>query len=220
MLDRQYPFTATMAQHPAAPAQGRSVALVAPAAAVLGLGSLIVILTGLGPLSQPMALHIAAMSVLAPLTVYALQRFARWPGWTSGFLWPATLMQLALLWAWHLPLAQQVAISSGAIAVAMATLLAAALCFWVGVAAASPWRAIFALAVTGKLVCLLGALLIFAPRVLCTSPTQDLTLADQQLAGLLMVAGCSLSYLVAAVVLATQAAMRARVPRPPLTAPA
>ena len=44
-----------------------------------------------------------------------------------------------------------------------------------------------------------GALLIFAPRTL-----YHLALDDQQLAGLLMITVCPLSYLVAAVVLAVQ----------------
>lgn len=88
------------------------------------------------------------------------------------------------------------------------SLFAAALWFWWSIAAAAgQWQAIFALLLTGKLVCLLGALLIFAPRVLCAPASGqgfDLTLADQQLAGLLMVSGCSLSYVLAAVITAGQ----------------
>lgn len=183
-----------------------SRALVASAAAVFGVGCVILFLTDLGPLSAPMALHIALMSALAPLCAYALHA-----GWsnrappTTG-IWPSTLMQVSVLWVWHMPVTQQWVISSGAVAAVMhAMLFAVALWFWSSVNCANPWKAIFALLFTGKLVCLLGAILIFAPRVLCSSSTQMLTLSDQQLAGLLMVTGCSLSYLVAAVVLAAQA---------------
>jgi putative membrane protein len=72
-----------------------------------------------------------------------------------------------------------------------------------------------ALLISGKLACLLGALLIFAPRLLLTStvsghnmhhgPVDHATaLADQHLAGLLMVVACPLSYVLTAVVLAAQ----------------
>jgi putative membrane protein len=60
---------------------------------------------------------------------------------------------------------------------------------------------------TGKLSCLLGALLIFAPRILYTSGHQHSAMAnltDQQLAGLLMIIACPLSYVTAGVVLAAQ----------------
>jgi putative membrane protein len=67
---------------------------------------------------------------------------------------------------------------------------------------------------TAKLVCLLAAILIFAPRVLYGatghlmhvgeqwSAAQELS--DQHIAGLLMIAACPLSYLVAAVVITAQ----------------
>ena len=71
------------------------------------------------------------------------------------------------------------------------------------------WQAIFLLLLTGKLSCLLGALLIFAPRLLYAAdihaPSFDIgTLDDQQLAGLLMITACPLSYVVAGVVLAAR----------------
>jgi putative membrane protein len=90
-----------------------------------------------------------------------------------------------------------------AYAVMLATLLAAAVCFWGGIlllAARSRWQAIVALLATGKLACLLGALLIFARRPLFVHATMD----DQQLAGLLMVVACPLSYVLVGVVLSAQ----------------
>jgi putative membrane protein len=99
------------------------------------------------------------------------------------------------------------------------SLFLAALCFWKAVLALSgsaSWKSILALLVTGKLACLLGVLLIFAPRLLYLAlagghvhgGVHDLvvtsSLADQQLAGLLMIAACPLSYLLAGVVIATR----------------
>ena len=70
------------------------------------------------------------------------------------------------------------------------------------------WHALPALLLTGKLVCLLAALLVFAPRALYGASHQHAALMqpldDQQLAGLLMIAACPLSYLVAAVVITVQ----------------
>lgn len=101
-----------------------------------------------------------------------------------------------------------------------ASLFGAALAFWVVVlnlAAVHRWHAIFALLITGKLACLLGSLLIFAPRLLYADAARHLhhlhhsghaaapaALADQQLAGLLMIVACPLSYLLAGVAIAAQ----------------
>jgi putative membrane protein len=66
--------------------------------------------------------------------------------------------------------------------------------------------------VTGKFACLLGALLIFAPRDLYALPglvfalcsSGESSLADQQLAGLLMVTACPLSFLTSGVAIAAR----------------
>ena len=65
------------------------------------------------------------------------------------------------------------------------------------------WHAIPALLLTGKLVCLLAVLLVFAPRALYgTAHAHGVSaLDDQHLAGLLMIAACPLSYLVAAIMI-------------------
>jgi putative membrane protein len=92
--------------------------------------------------------------------------------------------------------------------------LAAALWFWLAVLSdrsTMRWRALFALLITGKLFCLLGALLVFAPRLLyggiaAHGPLagDDGALADQHLAGLMMLAVCPLTYVLAGVVIAAQ----------------
>jgi putative membrane protein len=88
-----------------------------------------------------------------------------------------------------------------------AGLLIAALAFWsaVIVSASRPWQTILALLISGKLACLLGALLVFSPRLLIETATAgDGAIADQHLAGLLMLAACPLSYILAAIVLTAQ----------------
>ena len=64
------------------------------------------------------------------------------------------------------------------------------------------WRAIAALLVTGKVFCLVGAIFTFAPRPLVQGLPLPLpeALADQQLAGLLMLAACPLTYVLAGIV--------------------
>ena len=65
------------------------------------------------------------------------------------------------------------------------------------------WHGVLGLLVTGKLSCLLAALLVFAPRPLYPHrPSRSaMSLADQQLAGLLMLTACPLSYVVAGIVM-------------------
>jgi putative membrane protein len=96
------------------------------------------------------------------------------------------------------------------------SLFASALWFWLAVIAdrgAFRWRALFALLMTGKLFCLLGVLLVFAPRLLYGdqatghswhTPVTPHAFADQHLAGLLMLVVCPLTYVLAAVVIAAQ----------------
>src|SRR3546814_19538685 len=97
----------------------------------------------------------------------------------------------------------------------LGSLALAAVLFWallLASSATSRWGGLAALLLTGKLACLLGALLIFAPRDLYSLPGVSFahhslgpsTLADQHLAGLLMIPACPLSYIVAGVVLAAQ----------------
>ncbi len=105
--------------------------------------------------------------------------------------------------------------SNAAIMLTMdASLTAEAAWFWLAIyatPAAGRWRAIFALLVTGKLFCLLGALLVFAPRSLFGAmmlgpdavPMSE-SLADQQLAGLVMLVVCPLIYITAGLVLASR----------------
>jgi putative membrane protein len=197
----------------ATPAIDRPVQAVLAGAAAVGLcGMPVVALVPLGPLSAHMAHHIALMSVLAPICAVALAPLVQDRiAWSRGaVLWIAAFLQIALLWAWHAPPLHAATMAGTAYAVMLATLLAAAVCFWGGILLLAPrsrWQAIVALLATGKLACLLGALLIFARRPLFVHATIHVdahSLDDQQLAGLLMVVACPLSYVLVGVVLSAQ----------------
>lgn len=166
----------------------------------------VVLLAAFGPAAAAMAVHILLMNLLAPAVAL----------WCTGFravhgLVAATIVQLLLLWGWHAPPSLAAAMEWPSLHLAMGlSLTLAAVWFWLAVvtaAASRPWRAIASLLITSKVFCLLGVLLTFAPRSLYapmghhhgTDP-----LADQQLAGLLMLLACPLSYLVAAVVVASR----------------
>lgn len=200
-------------------ARSASEAMLAPAVSagfVLAAGAVTLSLLDPGPLSVQMAQHLFVMNIAMPLlAIPLLPRFRALRAY-PGFLWMAALAQIGLLWAWHLPSVQLAAAASfGLHLILMALLALAALAFWMmllATAQAGRWRALACLLLTGKLACLLGALMIFATRDLYALPglsfplcsTGPSTLDDQQLAGLLMITACPLSYLVAGVVLAAQ----------------
>lgn len=160
-------------------------------------------------------LHVASMNVAAPL----LAAWATTRGATCAtkatWLWVATIVQIVLLWVWHTPAIHEATVQSSGLGMALhGVLFLAALSFWftlLTISAAARWQTIPALLLTGKLACLLAALLIFAPRTLYEAADYFVhagdrlpALDDQHLAGLLMITACPLSYLVAAVILAVQ----------------
>ena len=160
-----------------------------------------------GHLAAQMLTHILLMSAVAPLLAFAAHRSL--PQRRARFVLPATVLQVAVLWAWHSPPALDAAMRSGLLhTVMLLSLLAAASWFWWSIfdARERRWQAILALLVTGKLFCLLGVLLVFAPRVLYAglAPRHAGALADQQLAGLLMLIACPATYVAAGVVVAAR----------------
>ena len=190
----------------------RTVPAIASAGVVLTVGAVLMAGGDSGPLARHMALHILAMNVAAPLLAALLVTRFRLPAPSPAWLWAAALGQLAALWGAHLPAIHDGVAASHGLAFAMhGILLLAALAFWIAVVAQPndrTWHAIAALLVSGKLVCFLAVLLVFAPRALYGNPTHHmhpgLALADQQLAGLLMIAACPLSYLLAAIIMTVQ----------------
>lgn len=176
--------------------------------AVLIAGAFTLIAYTLGPQSGHMAIHIALMNIAAPFSAAALGR--KFPDFIGRprTLWAATATQIVLLWAWHVPALQINAAASHGLQVVMhASLFLSAFFFWSSICRlreAKRWHAVPALLLTGKLACLLSALVIFSPRVLYDFGGHAPSSADdQQLAGLLMITACPISYLVAAVVATT-----------------
>jgi putative membrane protein len=167
----------------------------------------------LGPVTSHMCAHIWLMNAIAPAFVLVMVRNGiDLPAASGAGLTAATVMQMALLWAAHTPPALHAASASPVLHYFMqGALFASALWFWCAVLAqrgAERWRALFALLVSGKLFCLLAVLLVFAPRFFYSGHSHggiDVDqLADQHLAGLLMLVVCPLSYVAVAVAIAAQ----------------
>ena len=187
----------------------RNVAAIVSAGAVLAVGALLIAGRDLGPLSLHMSAHILAMNVAAPILAALLVTRSR--PFSPAWLWAAALVQLAALWGAHLPSVHGAAAASHVAQAGMhGILLLASLAFWSAVLAlpdARRWHAIAALLLSGKIVCFLAVLLVFAPRALYGDHLHvpdTPALADQQLAGLLMIAACPLSYLLAAIIITVQ----------------
>lgn len=180
---------------------------LAALAAILSGAFLIVPAAEFGGFSRHMAVHTAAMNVLAPLT--AITVLVTMPGrGRPGVFWAAAALQVGMLWAWHLPALQHFAGDVAGALVMHGSLFLAALAFWsslLRLQGFDRWHGVLGLLVTGKFSCLLAALLVFAPRPLyAIGHHAPSSLADQQLAGLLMLTACPLSYVVAGVVMTAQ----------------
>jgi putative membrane protein len=200
---------------------------VASAAAVLVAGASILLIYDLGDFSGHMMLHIASMNVVAPLLAgWAIIASRRTAATRASWLWIAALLQIVLLWTSHSPAVHNLVVQPPALWLAMqGVLFLSAFLFWFAlltISAAARWHTIPALLLTGKLACLLAALLIFSPRALYGAADHLIhaaghspglrALDDQHLAGLLMITACPLSYLVAAVIITVQLIGRPETP--------
>lgn len=164
-----------------------------------------------GAFSRHMIIHIALMTVAAPVLAGLLLklRYSSAKPANVVTLLAVITLQTALLFAWHSPLGVGLAMGGPAEALLMqSTLLFSALLFWLTVfnqVSGHLWRAVIALLLTGKIFCLIAVLLTFAPRVLydvtSLNTSMNIDLADQQLAGLLMITICPLTYVLAAIML-------------------
>ena len=179
------------------------------------VGAVTLAITPLGPLAAHMSAHILLMNAVAPTVAVAM---LKWPPaafvyrMAGGSLVLASIAQVGILWIVHSPPLMAASMSSPSLHVAIQlSLLAVALWFWLAVlgqSGAARWRAIVALLLTGKLFCLLAALLVFAPRALYPVELAHMhhgaadPLADQYLAGLLMLVVCPLTYVLAGVLIA------------------
>ena len=185
------------------------------AAGLCTVGVIAVRLAELGPLSAIMAGHILVMNAISPLLALSLagQRVLPRSLGRGSVLAAASILQIAVLWGAHAPplLAH---VSGTAHLLLQVILLATALFFWSAVLSqdgSHRWRSLLVLLITGKLFCLLGVLLVFAPRLVYgplshghDGPAASPILADQQFAGLMMIVACPLSYILAAVVIAAR----------------
>jgi putative membrane protein len=200
-------MTSTQAHRPPSwPIIGAGVAL-----ALLGGAAAALWLVSPGPVAAEMAVHICAMSFLGPMAAFCLhvvgtRRFVR-----SDWLWLVTISQIGLLWAIHIPQVHHTLMLWPLLRmITLVSLFAVATCFWsclLARRASPPWQEILALLITAKLACLLAVLLVFAPRDIYRGAHAAVdAIADQQMAGLLMLVACPLTYLVPAIVLAAQLA--------------
>jgi putative membrane protein len=164
-------------------------------------------------LAVHMGLHVLLMNAAAPLAAVQVRSLLGSVRIRGRGLALATLIQIALLWAWHAPSVLERALDSAFLHVIMQfSLFAAAAIFWFAVLSqrgADLWRAILALLLTSKLYCLLGVLLLFAPVSLYSDV--DLShghaaraLDDQQTAGLLMLLACPPTYVLVGIIVATK----------------
>jgi putative membrane protein len=153
-----------------------------------------------------MALHLLVVAVAAPLLALAVLH-RRGPHSRALRVltpWPASLIELVVVWAWHLPRLHHAARTQWwAFAAEQGLFLAAGLLFWlsiVGAVASDRGRAVgtavVALAATLAHMTLLGALLALGPRPLYPHGGSAVeALADQQRGGALMLVVSTVIYL-------------------------
>ena len=191
-------------------------AVVFSASTVLAAVLLFFLAFDLTPQAHHMSLHVLLMNVGAPFLAAAMAGRLAGLRLPARWLWIATAAQLVVLWLAHLPAIHDAAMAHHSLRLAVyVALTASALAFWVAciaIAVTSRWQTVPALAITGKLFCLLAALLVFSPRPLYAAHVQGAP-EDQQLAGLLMIIACPLSYLTAGLVISVQLIGIAPAPR-------
>ena len=147
-----------------------------------------------------MAAHMTAVAIAAPLIAWGVQGSRYDP----ANLFPrlatplaAALVEAVIVWGWHLPaLRRLVAHAPLWLALEQATFLAAGLLLWAAVLAPRHRAAgVAALLITSMHMTLLGALIGLAPRPLYMHHGPE-ALADQQLAGVVMLLVGGIAYLV------------------------
>ncbi|MGP7795039.1 cytochrome c oxidase assembly protein [Sphingomonas sp. CLY1604] len=169
--------------------------LLLAAALLLGVGWS---LSG-GAMTGHMVAHMIAVAIAAPLLALAVQGAQwdpalRWPRLASPL--PAALIEAVVVWGWHVPALRALAAHHPAWLVAeQASFLAAGLLLWSAVLAPQHRAAgVVALLVTSMHMTLLGALIGLAPRPLYMHHGPQ-ALADQQLAGVVMLLVGGIAYL-------------------------
>lgn len=185
--------------------------------ALLILGALTLAAAWLGPLPglarnaffAHMTMHMGVVAVAAPLLALGIAGSRLDPVRRSPRLFspvPASILELAVVWAWHAPALHHAARHSGAGLIAeQGTFLLSGLLVWLSAFGGDPGRrmdrnaaGVVGLLLTSMHMTLLGALLALAPRPLYTH-THGLfgltPLEDQHLGGAIMLLVGGLSYL-------------------------
>ena len=147
-----------------------------------------------------MAAHMIAVAIAAPLIALGVQGSRYDPAHLLPRLatpLAAALVEAVVVWGWHVPaLRRLVAHAPAWLAIEQAMFLAAGLLLWSAVLAPRHRAAgVAALLVTSMHMTLLGALIGLAPRPLYMHHGSD-ALADQQLAGVVMLLVGGIAYLV------------------------
>ncbi len=181
--------------------------LAAAKLVVIGLLVMGALASRTGMLTAHMAGHIAVMNLLAPTVAWLFRhRFFRiGSGQAIGRkLLLATLTQLSVFFLWHSPPVMAISMQGAVTGFALlAGLLMVSVWFWACVFEAvrqNRMEVIAALLITGKLVCLIAVLLVFAPRLIYPGMgVPAAMMGDQQLAGLLMLSACPLTYVGASI---------------------
>lgn len=155
-----------------------------------------------GGITGHMAGHMIAVAIAAPLVAWGLgggplDPARAWPRLVSPM--GMMLLELAVVWGWHLPAARAVADAGWiGLAVEQACFLLAGLLLWSAVLGAGAERraaGIGALLLTSMHMTLLGALIGLAPRPLYPGLAHGgHALADQQLGGVVMLMIGAASY--------------------------
>lgn len=187
------------------------------AAFIGGLGVLLlawIAVAANNSLTVHMAAHMAAVALAAPLLAFALAGMradpARaWPLIVTPL--PMSVAEMIAVWGWHLPVARAFAASTAGLALEQAMFLGSGMLLWSAclgsrgtASAARRLSGVVALLLTTMHMTLLGALVALAPRPLFTAHghmTGTAAMADQQLAGVVMLAIGAGSYLAGALLL-------------------
>jgi putative membrane protein len=182
--------------------------LVAATALLIGAWTVAALPLGI---TGHMVAHMVTVAVAAPLLAWGVagSRFdpaARWPAIVTPLA--MTLVELAVVWGWHLPAMRAFAATLPlALVLEQASFLAAGLLLWsavLGTQAGHGAAGVGALLLTSMHMTLLGVLIGLAPRPLYGGhghPAGLTTLADQQLGGVVMLMVGAACYLIGGLVM-------------------
>ena len=168
-----------------------------------------------------MAAHMAVVAVAAPLLALGVAG-GKWDPIRPWYVSPlvASMVELAVVWLWHMPLLHEAARRSAmAMAAEQGSFLISGFLLWISVFGGVASRrveqgaiGIVALLLTLMHMTLLGALLALSPRPLYADHHGGSVdaLGDQQLGGVIMIVTGGISYMVGALWLAGRLLLRPR----------